>query len=308
MLIVGTTAHLEDLDRSYTYAEDVSVTAVTVGTFSGGVGSLLPGGGRPVWSLFDKERIVTVGEFDITPLARLAKANAQSLAAASAGRLVVGLEGAHLVTVSPEGAVGELASFDQVAGRDTWSNPAGPTPELRSIAVSESDVWFVNVHVGGVWRSQDQGQSWDNVIPPESDVHEVVTGVGGCVAVAAAIGFGWSKDGGDSWQWTTDGLHASYARAVALDGDDRAFVTTSTGPETTDGRLYRCHLGDPFEPCSGGLPESFPFNLDTGCVAASAGHVALGTHNGRVFRSGDNGSTWELAAEGMRPVRVMRFG
>ena len=58
MLIVGTTAHLEDLDRSYTYAEDVSVTALAVGSFTGGVGSLLPSSPHPVWSLLDRERIV----------------------------------------------------------------------------------------------------------------------------------------------------------------------------------------------------------------------------------------------------------
>ena len=42
MLIVGTTAHMEDLDRSYTYAEDVSVTALAVGSFTGGVGKFVP--------------------------------------------------------------------------------------------------------------------------------------------------------------------------------------------------------------------------------------------------------------------------
>ena len=55
MLVVGTTVHLEDLDRSYTYAEDVSVTALAVGAFAGGVGSLLPSGSRPVWSILDQE-------------------------------------------------------------------------------------------------------------------------------------------------------------------------------------------------------------------------------------------------------------
>jgi hypothetical protein len=259
-----------------------------------------------VWSLLDRERIVQLEEFDITPLVRLPTATAQSLAVSSGGSLVVGTEGAHLLTVTSGGVVGELASFDAVPGRDEWQNPAGPVPDLRSIAVSSADVWFASVHVGGVWRSKDRGESWQNVIPPEADVHEVVAGDSGCVAVAAAIGFGWSEDGGDTWQWTTDGLHAGYARAVALDGDT-AFVTASTGPETTDGRLYRCHLGESLVPCSGGLPDSFPFNLDSGSIAASAGQVALGTRNGRVFRSGDSGSTWSLAAERMRPVRVLRF-
>jgi hypothetical protein len=306
MLIVGTAAHLEDLDRSYTYAADVFVTSLAVGTSFDGVGSLLPSSSRPVWSLLDGGRIVQIDEFDVSPLVRLPNATGQSLAAGTDGTLVVGLEGAHLLTVSSEGVIGELPAFDSVEGREGWENPAAPLPEIRSIAVSSTGSWFVNVHVGGVWRSDDSGQSWRIVIAPESDVHEVVAGEQGRVAVAAAIGFGWSDDNGDSWKWVTDGLHAGYSRAVALDGD-AAFVTASTGPETTDGRLYRCRLGDPFEPCSGGLPESFPFNLDTGSIAASAGQVALGTRNGRVFRSGDGGSTWAVAAEGMRRVRVLRF-
>ena len=128
------------------------------------------------------------------------------------------------------------------------------------------------MHVGGVWRSKDKGESWQNVIAPEADVHEVVTGDGGLVAVAAAVGLGWSQDGGDTWQWTADGLHAGYSRAVALDGQT-AFSRPRPDPDTTDGRLYRCRLGESLEPCGGGLPASFPFNLDSGSVAASAGKV-----------------------------------
>ncbi|MGA2527704.1 MAG: hypothetical protein ABSG36_00925 [Acidimicrobiales bacterium] len=307
MLIVGTRAHLEDLDRSYTYAQDVLVSAVAIGSFYGGVGSLLPGGARPSWSLLDGERIVLLDEFDMTHVTALAGPKAQAMAAAAGGTLVVGLEGAHLVTVAPDGTVSRLDAFERVEGRETWTNPAASAPELRSIAVSDSDVWYANVHVGGLWRSDDHGQSWRNVIAPESDVHEVVTGQDGTVAVAAAVGFGWSTDGGNTWQWTTEGLHAGYARAVALEGDI-AFVTASTGPDTSDGRVFRCQLGASFEPCGSGLPESFPFNLDTGSLAASGDQVALGTRNGKVFRSGDGGSSWELAAEGMRPVRVVRFG
>jgi hypothetical protein len=306
MLIVGTRAHLEDLDRSYTYAQDVLVNSVAVGTFYGGVGSLLPGMASPVWSLFDNERIVSLGEFDLTPVVRLPAPGAQCLAAGATGVLLVGLPGAHLMTVSSGGSVQQLPAFDQLPGRDTWTNPAAALPEIRSIAISQADVWYVNVHVGGLWRSEDQGGSWHCVVPPESDVHEVVTGDGTVLAVAAAIGFGWSCDGGDSWQWTTEGLHASYARAVALDGDN-AYVTASTGPETTDGRLYRASIGQPFQPCTSGLPESFPFNLDTGSVTARGGQVALGTRNGHVFRSNDSGSSFDVAAEGMRPVRVVRF-
>ena len=125
--------------------------------------------------------------------------------------------------------------------------------------------------------------------------------------MAAAIGFGWSTDGGDTWTWSTDGLHDDLRESCRPRRGHRLCHRLHRAVTTTDGRLYRCRLGEHFEPCSGGLPESFPFNLDTGSVAASGGQVALGTRNGRVFRSGDSGTTWELAADGLRPVTVVRF-
>ncbi|MGD1011253.1 MAG: hypothetical protein ABR925_01775 [Acidimicrobiales bacterium] len=306
VLIVGTTGHLEDLDRTYTYADDVSVTAVAVGSFDGGVGSLLPASPRPVWGLLDGRRIVRLDEFDLTPVASLPDATAQSLAALPEGGLLVGLAGARLLTVSRDGAVAEVGHLDDGAAAATAQPGSSSSRDLRSVAVSSTGIWYANVDAGGVWRSSDRGKSWRIVVPTEAAVHEVVVGDGRRVVAAAANGFGWSQDDGDTWQWTTEGLHAAYSRAVALDGD-QAFVTVSTGPETTDARLYRCQVGSPLEQCAGGLPESFPFNLGVGSVAASAGQVALGAPDGRIFRSSDGGSTFSLSADRLRHVSVLRF-
>ncbi|MGH9081875.1 MAG: hypothetical protein ACRDY3_00230 [Acidimicrobiales bacterium] len=302
MLIVGTAEHLEDLDRQYTLAEDVSVTALAVG----GSGSPPPGAGLAVHALLDGSRVARVEEYELAPVAALPGPDGQSMAAAG-GRLLVGLGGAHLLVVDPgRGGTEPVAPFDAVEGRRSWENPAGPSPDLRSVAVSPAGSWLVNVHVGGIWRSTDGGGSWTNVVAPEIDVHEVVVGDGGRVAAAAARGLGWSADDGLTWEWSVEGLHAGYARAVALDGD-MVYVTASSGPRSTDGRLYRGRLGEPLEPCGGGLPPSFPFNLDTGCLAARAGQVALGTPDGLVYRSSDGGSTFERVTERLAPVRVLRF-
>jgi hypothetical protein len=298
VLLVGTTDHLEDLDRQFTLAEDVQVTAIAGGTPTGYDGA--------VYALLDGERVVRVGEFDVAPVARLEAAEGQSMAA-DGGMLVVGLQRARLVRVDPSsGSVSALRAFESLEGRETWENPAGPTPDLRSLAMSDSGAWLANVHVGGVWRSTDRGATWANVIPPESDVHEVAAGRDGRVVAAAAVGVGWSTDDGVSWDWTSDGLHARYCRAVAIDGRT-VYVTASTGPTTDDGRLYRGPLGGPFEPCAGGLPESFAFNLDTGSVAARDGQVALGARDGRVWRSADAGDTFGLVTERVGRVRVLRF-
>jgi hypothetical protein len=300
VLLLGTTDHLEDLDRQLTIAEDVSVGAIAVVPVGAGASG--------AYALVDGNRIVRIEEYGVTPVAQLAPERGQSLAATTASTLLVGLEGAHLAQLTLfEGAVSAITSFDEVPGRRDWENPAGETCDLRSIAVTKSGAWLANVHVGGVWRSADAGETWTGVVPPEDDVHEIVAGATGVVVAAAARGFGWSIDDGLTWQWTTDGLHAPYCRAAAL-SEGTAYVTASTGPSTRDGRLYRGKVGERLEPCRGGLPVSFPYNLDTGCLAADRDEVAVGTRDGQVWRSGDGGQSFDMVTERVGHVRVLRFG
>src|SRR5439155_20802051 len=118
---------------------------------------------------------------------------------------------------------------------------------------------FANAHVGGVWWSDDPGATWTGAVEPAADVHEV-TAAGSRVAGAAAVGFGWSDDRGATWSWTTAGLHASYARAVALDGG-LAYVSASTGAFSHEAAVYRAEPGSAFVRCADGLPEWFDTNV-----------------------------------------------
>ena len=296
MLLLGTTDHMEDLDRQLTIAADVSVTAIAVGD---------AGGGRLGYALLDGQRVARVDEYELAPLGSVGPGKGQSLAVAQGG-LLVGLENAQLAELRlAEPGLSPIESFGMLPERATWENPAGRGPDLRSIAVTGRGTWLVGVHVGGVWRSDDAGSTWASVVPADDDVHELCSGRSAVVA-SAARGFGWSLDDGATWEWTTDGLHDRYCRAVAIDGDV-AYVTASTGPSTRDGRLFRASLGSAFEPCRGGLPESFPYNLDTGSLAARGGEVAVGTPDGQVWRSHDSGETFEMVTERVGRVRTLRF-
>jgi hypothetical protein len=157
------------------------------------------------------------------------------------------------------------------------------------MAASGEDLW-VNVHVGGLWYSGDRGESWRGVIEAGADIHEV-RAENGSVAVAAAVGFGWSEDGGESWAWTTEGLHDSYLRAVSIDGEF-AYVSASDGPFTRRGAVYRGRLGLGFVRCKKGLPEWFPGNVDTGHLDAVGGRVVIGFGN-EVYVSDDDGESWQ---------------
>jgi hypothetical protein len=102
---------------------------------------------------------------------------------------------------------------------------------------------------------------------------------------------------------STEGLHATYCRAVALAGD-QMFVSASTGPRTEQGALYRRAIDSdrPFERCTEGLPEWQPHNIDTGCVDTDGERVAFGGADGVVYGSEDAGRTWRVLADGLPPV------
>jgi hypothetical protein len=225
------------------------------------------------------------------------------------GGLLVGTEQAHLLRLEA-GALARVEAFETVAGRDAWYTPWGDPADVRSIAVAPDGTLHVNVHVGGVVRSRDGGASWTPTVDIEVDVHQVRAHPTrpGVVLAAAYEGLGISRDGGDAWEFLTDGMHAHYARAVAV-ADDVVFVSVSTGPRGRRAALYRKPLdgGPSFERCQGRLPW-FDDNIDTACLEAVGPVVVFGTEDGRVFRSLDGGVHWALLAKGMPAVRCISLG
>lgn len=200
-----------------------------------------------------------------------------------------------------------VASFETVEGRDEWYTPWGDPADVRSITVGVDGAMHVNVHVGGVARSRDDGRTWTPTVDIETDVHQVLAHPTrpGLVLVAAYEGFGISRDGGDSWRFVTAGMHAHYARAVAISGDD-VLVSASRGFRGRRSALYRKPLDGaaPFERCHDRLPW-FDDNIDTACLAAEGPFVVFGTEDGRIFQSRDGGASWELVAKGLPAVRCV---
>jgi hypothetical protein len=288
MLLVGTTRGLLDLDAGIDFVEGHSVTA------------LAPG--RMGWhALLDRRVVVRLYEGRVITLGELPAGDGQSLAVLEDGTVVVGRTGARLAIVGTQ--VEGISAFERLPDRDHWENPAGPTPDTRSLASWGGDLW-VNVHVGGLWHSEDRGRSWHGLIAPDADVHEVRAD-SGTVAVAAAVGFGWSEDRGRSWSWNTHGLHDSYLRAVCLDGDI-AFVSASDGPFTKRGAVYRARLGSSFVRCEDGLPDSFSANVDTGHLDARSSRVVIGFGH-KIYVSEDEGISWR-ATEISDDITFVRLG
>jgi hypothetical protein len=222
---------------------------------------------------------------------------------------VAGTAEAHLMRLDG-GELRWVDPFDRAEGRDRWYTPWGGPPDVRSLARDADGTLWVNVHVGGILRAEDGGERFTPTIDVDSDVHQVAidpTGPGRVLA-ATAYGLAGSDDAGASWRFSTEGMHASYCRAVAVAGD-QVVVTCSTGPRGGQSGLYRRPLAagpdTPFERCQDGLPEWFDRNIDTACLDADGEQVAFGTAGGELYGSADAGATWDRVATGLPPVRCL---
>ena len=252
-------------------------------------------------AIAEGQRVVRAG----TELGRLRGLTARCVLAGGDG-VLVGTSEAHLVRVA-EGSAQRVPSFDRVPSRDTWYTPWGGPPDTRSLSRGAGGEVYANVHVGGILRSDD-GRSWrTTAMDVDADVHQVLAHPTepGVAFAATAIGLATTRDGGDSWEFTDDGLHAAYCRAVAVAGDV-LLLSASRSHTGRDAALYRRAIdGGSFERCIAGLPDWFGDNLDTYCLDARGSAAALGTSDGRVFVSSDAGATWSAAAEGLGAISCL---
>jgi hypothetical protein len=227
-------------------------------------------------------------------------------------QILIGGPEARLYTADEEGLRG-VPGFDVVDGRDDWSTPWGGPPDVRSMSVSaDGSAIYANVHVGGIPRSDDGGRSWRPTIDVGADVHQVLAHPTepDVVLAASARGLEVSTDRGITWATHTDGLHASYARAVAVAGGT-VLLSASTGPFSHQAAVYRAAFEPAeavaFERCTDGLPEWFDGNVDTHCLAARGNEVAIGTEDGDVYLSDDAGRSWSRASDGLAAIRALAF-
>ena len=294
---IGTRDGLWELDGDRVFA---------VEAFAGKSLTALAVDGAREWAIADSRTLWEGAETRWTQRATIEGREATCLAATRDG-LLVGTEQAHLLRLTGDGVM-PVESFETTDGRDAWYTPWGDPADVRSISVARDGAVYVNVHVGGVVRSRDGGRTWTPTVDIESDVHQVLAHPSRAevVMAAAAEGFGVSRDGGASWRFVTEGMHAHYLRAVAA-SDDTVLVSASSGPGGRRAALYRARIdGEPaFERCREGLPTWFGDNIDTGCLAARGSFVACGTEDGRVFRSLDGGRSWDEAAKGLAPVTCL---
>ena len=291
-ILVGTDAGLRRLDGRSVPGPEGKIEALAAGD--------------DVWWAIERDGTLWRGSGDeCAAVARVDGDRPQCLVAAPDG-VVVGTTRAGLHRWDGE-TLRRVVSFDEAPGRDSWYTPWGGPPDVRSAARDPKGRYFLNVHVGGVVRGDEDLTGWTDTMDIHHDVHQVVAHPdrADAVFVAAAVGFGASFDGGETWEFTAAGLDASYCRAVAVTGDT-AFVSASRGPHGARAALYRKRIGDDeFRRCADGLPDWFSENLNTGCLVVSPESVVAGDRNGTVYGSTDLGDSWATIGSGLPPIHCL---
>src|SRR3712207_3002851 len=191
------------------------------------------------------------------------------------GALYAGTEPSSLfVSRDGGGSWLELEGLKNLPSAPTWSFPPRPwTSHVRSIALSfeDPDLIVAGIELGGVVRSKDGGESWQDQRPGAyADCHTLVahTAAPNTVYEAAGDGFAESEDFGESWAAADAGLKHRYVWGLAADRDDPhlLYVSAAAGPGQahgggfSDAAIYRRRAVAWWEPVAEGLAE-FPYAL-----------------------------------------------
>jgi photosystem II stability/assembly factor-like uncharacterized protein len=212
----------------------------------------------------------------------------------------------------------ELEALLELPSRPSWSFPPRPwTSHVRWIAPSPHDagLLLVGIELGGLMRSCDGGQSWEDHRPgAQLDVHSLAwhPHIQGRAYEAGGGGTAFSTDSGETWQRADEGRDRHYTWSVTVDPDDPDwwYVSASTGPFAAHGhgdpqaRIYRRRDGQPWQPLAGGLPEPLP--AMPYALVATGGRLFAGLADGELRESRDRGDSWaRLRLEGDRLAAVL---
>jgi photosystem II stability/assembly factor-like uncharacterized protein len=201
----------------------------------------------------------------------------------------------------------ELEEMRKLPSQPTWSFPPRPwTSHVRAIASSyaDPDLVVVGIELGGVLRSSDGGETWQDQRPgAQPDCHSLSAHPEATELLyeAGGGGFARSTDFGNSWESVDGGMGLHYVWGLAVDAKDSSLVYASAapGPYRAHGRgasgaaIYRRMGNEPWQPVLEDLDE-FPYALCPDPEAPGAVYAGLG--NGTVLRSEDAGESWEEVA------------
>lgn len=221
--------------------------------------------------------------------------------------------------------------------REEWFGGGADHPGIHSVCVDPRDARHVLVGVscGGVWRTRDEGRTWDiagsglraEFMPPERQFDPNVQDphlVAQCESSPDALwiqhhnGIFKSTDGAATWTEITDVKPSTFGFPVAVHPRDPA--TAWFVPAVKDEKRYPaggCVVvnrtrdgGRTFDTLTRGLPQQHAYDLvfrHALDVDESGDRLAFGSTTGSLWLSENGGDSWSTVSSNLPPIYAVRF-
>jgi photosystem II stability/assembly factor-like uncharacterized protein len=177
---------------------------------------------------------------------------------------------------------------------------------VRAIALSyeDSNLVVAGIELGGVVRSQDGGETWEDQRPgAHADCHALAAHPAAPQTLYEAAGGGFAESGdfGESWEAASAGMDRWYVWGLAVDIEDPTLVYTSAAPGPgrahgggfSDAAIYRRKGRERWEVVLENL-AAFPYALCADPEAPEALYAGFG--DGKIVHSPDAGASWDEIA------------
>ena len=255
----------------------------------------------------------------------LSEANVYSLASARINghtRLFAGTEPAHLFISDDLGRRwSEVPSLRSVPSVPKWSFPAPPhIGHVKHINFEPQNptTMYASVEVGGLLKSTDAGEHWQEFPSLYEDVHRTMIHPSNPKFLYAVTGRGLyvSPEGGATWdQWTR--------RENEIGGYPDGFVFRPSDPKTifmtaahdAPGTWRTTHFagarisrskdgGRSWEVLRNGLPDRLQASIEAFCLeeAGKSSAIFAATTAGEILSSEDDGKSWKQIISGLAPI------
>jgi photosystem II stability/assembly factor-like uncharacterized protein len=218
-----------------------------------------------------------------------------------------------------------------------WMGGGYDAPGIHSIVVDPRDGKRVTVGIscGGVWQTEDGGDSWRNMahgmraafMPPDQQGDPNIQDPHRVVASRVQPDTLWSQHhcgifrrtaGSTLWTEINSSPVSNFGFAVAVhpaDANTAWFVPAASDARRVpvDARLVVNRTRDggrTFETLSAGLPQEacydlvYRHGLD---VDSTGGVLAMGSTSGSLWVSANQGDSWQCAAANLPPIYAVRF-
>jgi len=255
----------------------------------------------------------------------LSEANVYSLASARINghtRLFAGTEPAHLFISDDLGRRwSEVPSLRSVPSVPKWSFPAPPhIGHVKHINFEPQNptTMYASVEVGGLLKSTDAGEHWQEFPSLYEDVHRTMIHPSNPKFLYAVTGRGLyvSPEGSATWdQWTR--------REDEIGGYPDGFVFRPSDPKTifmtaahdAPGTWRTTHFagarisrskdgGRSWEVLRNGLPDRLQASIEAFCLeeAGKSSAIFAATTAGEILSSEDDGESWKQIISGLAPI------